>query len=63
MSSNEYYNILFHKNINTTTAIKCTKCGSLDVVVVERATRSADEGVTLFITCKQCNNVTVDQGQ
>lgn len=63
MEDNEYYKILFDKNTNTKTAIKCNKCDSLDVVVIERATRSADEGVTLFITCKECNATRVDQGQ
>jgi DNA-directed RNA polymerase subunit M/transcription elongation factor TFIIS len=60
---NRYMDILFKDNRRTDTVISCEKCGSKEVNVKEHATRSADEGVTLFITCKLCNHVYVDQGQ
>ena len=36
------------------TIVKCAKCGSSDVVWDEKQTRSADEGATLFCSCKAC---------
>jgi DNA-directed RNA polymerase subunit M/transcription elongation factor TFIIS len=34
----------------------CGKCGSEDCTFVEMQTRSADEGMTAFISCKSCGN-------
>lgn len=61
--NNRYMNVLYKGNNMVETVIDCEKCGSKDVHVKEHATRSADEGVTLFITCKVCGHIYVDQGQ
>jgi DNA-directed RNA polymerase subunit M/transcription elongation factor TFIIS len=36
---------------------KCGKCKSMKTTYVEKQTRSADEPMTLFITCRMCGNV------
>lgn len=36
--------------------MKCGKCGSHDLTVVLRQTRSGDEGMTAFVTCKVCHH-------
>lgn len=50
----EYVN---HKRNNreTTKAYKCYKCGERKCTVVEMLARSADEPMTQFITCQNCN--------
>lgn len=55
--------VLHRGNKMVDTVIECEKCHSKDVNVREHATRSADEGVTLFITCKKCGHIYADQGQ
>lgn len=35
---------------------KCSKCGQRDVDYYEMQTRSADEPMTVFITCNSCGN-------
>ena len=37
---------------------KCKKCKSYKTTYVEKQTRSADEPMTIFITCMLCGNVT-----
>ena len=37
-------------------SFKCSKCGSNETVAIERQTRSADEPMTIFVTCIHCNN-------
>jgi|TARA_B100001094_G_scaffold226899_1_gene221392 transcription elongation factor S-II len=39
-----------------TNLFKCHKCGSRETSYYEVQTRSADEPMTQFITCLQCNN-------
>lgn len=39
-----------------TDMFKCTKCGSRSCTYYEMQTRSADEPMTQFITCLDCNN-------
>lgn len=39
-----------------TDAFKCSRCKKRECVYYERQTRSADEPMTLFITCLNCNN-------
>lgn len=34
----------------------CPSCGKNKCIYVEKQTRSADEGATLFITCLKCNH-------
>jgi len=41
-------------NVLITGGLRCEKCGSVDVSVREFQTRSSDEPVTLFVTCKLC---------
>lgn len=62
MSNNIYTDILLGSNKNTKTVIKCEKCGSEEVRVREQQTRSSDEPVSIFITCKKCGHVSVDMG-
>jgi len=38
------------------TQYKCGKCGQRDVSIAAAQTRSADEGITLFISCNNCPN-------
>lgn len=43
-------------NRETTKAYKCYKCGERECTVIEMLARSADEPMTQFITCQNCNN-------
>lgn len=36
--------------------VKCNKCGSADVSILLRQTRSADEGMSSFATCQNCGS-------
>lgn len=58
---NIYSRVLYmgHKEHDTRTVVRCEnpKCGSHKVRVAEMATRSADETVTLFVTCTLCKHV------
>uniref|UniRef100_A0A6C0E7N8 TFIIS-type domain-containing protein n=1 Tax=viral metagenome TaxID=1070528 RepID=A0A6C0E7N8_9ZZZZ len=38
------------------TQYKCGKCGQRDVSIATAQTRSADEGITLFVSCNNCPN-------
>ena len=38
------------------TQYKCGRCGQRDVSVTAAQTRSADEGITLFVSCNNCPN-------
>lgn len=40
----------------TTDAFKCGKCGKRQCTYYEKQTRSADEPMTVFITCQACGN-------
>lgn len=44
-------------NIATTTAYKCYKCGNNKCTVAQVQTRSADEPMTIFVTCQVCGFV------
>lgn len=39
-----------------TEIVKCNKCGSKDVSILLRQTRSADEGMSSFATCQGCGS-------
>ena len=39
-----------------TDQFKCRKCGSRETCYYEMQTRSADEPMTIFITCLNCGN-------
>jgi len=62
MERNIYADILFGENQNTASGINCEQCRSSNVNVFEQQTRSSDEPVTLFITCRDCKYVSVDMG-
>lgn len=49
-------NILEKKPCAMTTEFKCGKCKKTDCVYQEVQVRSADEAMTLFITCLTCGN-------
>lgn len=38
------------------TTLRCRRCGSGDVQCEQKQTRSADEAMTVFVTCSKCNN-------
>lgn len=44
-------------NVKTTDAYMCFKCNKREVTITEAQTRSADEPMTLFITCQNCGAV------
>lgn len=58
-TSNIYKAILLGDNKHVTTLFKCGKCGSEEVRVREQQTRSSDEPLTIFVTCKKCGHVEV----
>ena len=39
---------------SNTKAIMCHRCKSDDVAIEQKQTRSADEGMTVFVTCNKC---------
>ncbi len=39
-----------------TETVRCNKCGSRDVSILLRQTRSADEGMSSFATCQGCGS-------
>ena len=39
----------------SSSVLQCRRCGSKDVSVEQKQTRSADEAMTLFICCLACN--------
>lgn len=39
-----------------TETVKCNKCGSTNVSILLRQTRSADEGMSSFATCQECGS-------
>ena len=42
--------------VKNTVGIKCRHCGSENVFVYSKQTRSADEATTKFYTCLDCGN-------
>lgn len=44
------------KNIATTDMFKCGKCGERRCTVAQMQTRSADEPMTVFVTCQECGH-------
>jgi len=45
-----------HENVPTTDLYKCYKCGNKKCKVSQMQTRSADEPMTIFVTCIVCYN-------
>lgn len=50
------------KNQPTSSSYKCPKCKERKVSITQKQTRSADEPATLYIECKSCGHVTIDDG-
>jgi len=50
------------KNQATSSSYKCPKCKERKVSITQKQTRSADEPATLYIECKSCGHVTIDDG-
>jgi len=48
--------IFRNKKLVMSGVFKCKRCGSENTSYVQKQTRSADEGMTTFITCEDCNN-------
>ena len=46
----------------TTDLYKCYKCGARKSIVAQIQIRSADEPMTLFITCTECHNTYTKNG-
>ncbi len=44
------------QNMATSTEYTCRKCGAKKVRVSSQQTRSADEGMTIFVVCLNCGN-------
>jgi DNA-directed RNA polymerase subunit M/transcription elongation factor TFIIS len=70
LNPNKYENIMKRKELEdykkknqaTSSSYKCPKCKEKKVTVTQKQTRSADEPSTLFIECKSCGHVMVDDG-
>jgi len=48
------------KNIITSSAYKCPKCGERKITVTERQTRAADEPTTIYKECNVCGYITIE---
>ena len=51
-----------NKNQATSSSYKCPKCKEKKVTITQKQTRSADEPATVYIECKSCGHVMVDDG-
>jgi transcription elongation factor S-II len=49
-------NVIRKKNQRVSKVFKCGKCGKRETTFFQMQTRSADEPMTTFITCLNCNN-------
>lgn len=47
---------MIHKNVTTDGLFTCKKCKSKKTTYYQMQTRSADEPMTTFVTCTNCNN-------
>jgi len=53
----------FKKNNQATSSnYKCPKCKERKVSITQKQTRAADEPATLYIECKSCGHVQIDDG-
>ena len=59
LPGNVYSEILFQNINNASSIIKCAKCKSTNVEIVQRQIRSSDEPAHIFTTCKECKHVEV----
>lgn len=50
------------KNQPTSSSYKCPKCKERKVSITQKQTRAADEPATLYIECKSCGHVQIDDG-
>jgi DNA-directed RNA polymerase subunit M/transcription elongation factor TFIIS len=50
----EKYEMIKDDSVNAT--MKCRRCGSEELCLEQKQTRSADESMTLYISCNKCNN-------
>ena len=50
------------KNVATSSAYKCPKCGERKISITQKQTRSADEPATIYMECNVCGYVTIDDG-
>lgn len=48
------------KNIITSSAYKCPKCGERKITVTEKQTRAADEPTTIYKECNVCGYITIE---
>ena len=58
-NENVYLNILLSKISNKETIIKCVKCESRHLRIIECQTRGGDEATTMFIKCLECKYMEV----
>lgn len=50
------------KNVATSSAYKCPKCGERKISITQKQTRAADEPATIYMECNVCGYVTIDDG-
>ena len=49
------------KNVPTSSAYKCSKCGEKKITITERQTRAADEPTTVYMECNACGYITISE--
>jgi DNA-directed RNA polymerase subunit M/transcription elongation factor TFIIS len=50
------------KNVPTSSAYKCPKCGERKITITEKQTRAADEPSTIYMECNACGYITINDG-
>jgi DNA-directed RNA polymerase subunit M/transcription elongation factor TFIIS len=50
------------KNMPTSSAYKCPKCGEKKITITERQTRAADEPATIYMECNACGYININDG-
>ena len=52
----EKYDSISKTSADTPSSLRCRRCGSVELMVEQKQTRSADEGMSVYCVCGTCNN-------